>query len=214
MGFLSWLTGVKNPDDDEFLEQVTSEKKRTDAHIDSVAKRHERDLETQFGDDLKLKARLSKFAQANKLDEALIDLWEEIKNYPEWSNQENFNMRNKLGITEITGSRDNKNNSVEFTYGRHRFKMTEHSHRGMENEEYVDYSLSEDGKEVFTIGCSVNYSEYGRSCRCLSIEAFQKRGTWAKTLLEFYGRIQIEQKKCSSEFRYYGADKIKSRFQE
>lgn len=214
MGFMSWLTGINPDPEDSFLEQVAFEKKQTESTIAAASKQHEHNLEAQFGDDLKLKARLSEFARTNKLDEALIELWEEIKSYPDLSKREDFDKWNKLRITDVYGSSENKNNSVAFTYGKHGFKAIEHVWRGMDNDECVNYSLFEDGEEVFAIDCSVNYSDYGRCCQCYNIVAFRKRGTWAKTLIEFYGRIQIEQKKRSSEFSYYGADKIKSRFQE
>ncbi|HEV8328274.1 MAG TPA: hypothetical protein VGQ08_12395 [Nitrospiraceae bacterium] len=66
---------------------------------------------------------------------------------------------------------------------------------------------------MFAIGCTVNYSEYGTSYPCHSISAFKKRGNWAKSLLEHYGRIQIERNKASSQLKYFRAEEIKSRFE-
>ena len=53
MGIQSWLAGGKSPEpDDSFLEQVASEKKRTDAAITAASKQYEHELETRFADDV------------------------------------------------------------------------------------------------------------------------------------------------------------------
>lgn len=211
MGILSRLTG--SDPEDNFLQQVASEKTRTDATVTAAAKQHEQELEKRFSEDVKLKEQLSQFARANDLDTALIALWEEIERYPEWSSREDFDRLNKLQLTDLAGSSDKDTKSVEFMYGGQRFKVTARSFTGMSNESYVDYSFFEDGEEVFAIGCTEDYSEYGTSVRCHSISAFKKRGKWAKSLLEHYGRIQIERNKASSQLKYFRADEIKSRFE-
>lgn len=199
---------------DPFLRQVASEKVRTDAAVTAALQLHERELEKRFADDVKLKERLSQFARVNELDKALIALWEEIKHYPAWSSRDDFDKWNKLHLTDIAGSSEKDTESVEFMHGTQRFNVTERSWSGMEGDSYADFSFFEDGDEVFAIGCSIDYGEYGTSYRCLGISAFKKRGNWAKVLLEYYGRIQVERSKSSAELKYFRADEIKSRFEE
>ena len=211
MGILSRLTGP-DPEDD-FLQQVASEKTRTDAAIAAAAKQHEHELEARFGVDVRLKEQLSQFARANGLDTALIALWKEIERYPEWSRQKDFDKWNKLQLADIASSSEKDTKSVEFMYGGQRFKVTARSWSGMDMESYADYSFFEDGEEVFAIGCKLDSNGYGTSYSCFSISAFKKRGNWAKSLLEHYGRIQIERNKASSQLKYFRADEIKSRFE-
>lgn len=200
--------------EDPFMQQVASEKARTDAVIAAASQQQERELEERFADDVRLKERLSQFARANELDKALIALWEEIKHYPAWSGRSDFDKWNKLRLSEISGSKEKDTESIEFKQVDQRFKVTQRTWSGMEGESYADFSFLEDGDEVFAIGCSVDYGEYDTSYRCLNVAAFKKRGNWAKILLQYYGQIQITQNKSFAEFKYFRADEIKSRFEE
>lgn len=201
-------------DVDPFMQQVASEKAHSDATVSAALQQHERELEEQFADDVRLKERLSQFARTNELDKALIALWEEIKHYPAWSSRGDFEKWNKLHLSGLSGAKENDIESVEFVHGTQRFSVTERTWSGVEGESYADFSFLEDGNEVFAIGCSVDYGEYGASYRCLNVSAFKKRGSWAKVLLQYYGQIQIERNKTSAEFKYFRADEIKSRFEE
>ena len=98
--------------------------------------------------------------------------------------------------------------------GTQRFKVTQRTWSGMESESYADFSFFEDGDEVFAIGCSIDYQEFGTGYSCCNVSAFKKRGNWVKVLLQYYGQIQIAQNKSSAEFKYFSADEIKSRFKE
>ncbi len=202
------------PNADPFMEQVASEKARTDAAVSAALQQHERELEERFAADVRLKERLSQFARANELDKALVALWEEIKHYPAWSSRDDFDKWNKLLLSGISGSEENDTKSIEFMQGTQRFKVTQRTWSGMEGDSYADFSFFEDGDQVFGISCSVDYEEYGTSYRCFDVSAFKKRGNWAKVLLQYYGQIQIAQNKSSAEFKYFRADEIKSRFKE
>ena len=206
--------GARSEPEDNFLRQVASEKTRTDAAIAAASQQHAHELETRFADDVKLRDQLSQFARANELDTVLIALWEEIKHYPALSSREDFDKRNKLHLTDIASASEKDTESIEFMYDGQRFKVTARSWSGMDMDSYVAYSFFEDGEEVFAIGCTLDSSGYGTSYRCHSISAFKKRGNWAKSLLEHYGRIKIERNKVSSQLKYYfRADEIKSRFE-
>jgi hypothetical protein len=51
---------------DPFLQQLAAEKLSTDAAIAVARQQHERELETRFADDVKIKERLSTFARVNE----------------------------------------------------------------------------------------------------------------------------------------------------
>jgi hypothetical protein len=199
---------------DSFMQQVASEKARTDAAVSVALEEHERELKDRFADDIRLKENLSQFARDNELDKALVALWMEIKYLPARVSRDDFHKCNKLNLSEISGSKEKETESIEFMQGAQRFKVTHRRWSGMEGGSYADLSFWEDGDEVFGIRCEVEYEEYGSNYRCFSVSALKKRGNWAKVLLQCYGQIQIEEKKSYSEHRYYGADEIKSRFEE
>ena len=118
-------------DIDPFLQQVASEKVRTDAAVAAARQQYELELEKRYSDDVKLKGRLTELARANGLDKALIVLWEEIRYYPAWSKRDDWDKSNTLHLTDIRGSsedgpgRDRDTESVEFTHGTQRFRVPE-----------------------------------------------------------------------------------------
>ena len=197
-----------------FLHAVALEKERTDSAINVAQQQYERELETRFADDVKVKERLSKFARDNELDRALTDLWQEVRHYPAWSSRDDFEKCNKLHLTGISGSKNGEIDFVEFAHGEQRFKVTEKRWYGMEGESYSDISFFEDSKEVFAVNCSI-HDEYDVDVyRCHGVSAFKKRGNWARVLLEYYAQIQIERNQSSAKFKYFRAEEIKSRFEE
>ena len=197
-----------------FLHAVALEKERTDSAINVAQQQYERELETRFADDVKVKERLSKFARDNELDRALTDLWQEVRHYPAWSSRDDFEKWNKLHLTGISGSKNGEIDFVEFAHGEQRFKVTEKRWYGMEGESYSDISFFEDSKEVFAVNCSI-HDEYDVDVySCLGVSAFKKRGNWARVLLEYYAQIQIERNRSSAKLNYFRAEEIKSRFEE
>lgn len=169
---------------DTFLRQVASAKISTEAAIVAARQQHERELETRFADDVKLKEELSNVARVNELDMALIALWSEIQHYRTWSTRDDFDKWNKLDLKSITGSAEGEVSAVEFAHGSQHFKVTERKWYGIEGDSYSDLAFFEDGEEVFAISCSVEYVECNTSFRCCGISAFKKRGNWSKVLLE------------------------------
>jgi hypothetical protein len=199
---------------DPFLQAVTLEKECTDSAIRDARNQHEYELETRFANDVKLKERLSKFARDKKLDSALSDLWKEIRHYPAWSSRDDFEKWNKLHLVGIAGSKEGDTESVEFSHGNQRFKITERRWYGTEGERYSDMSLFEDSEEVFAISCSI-HDEYDVDAYiCHGISALKKRGNWPQVILGYYAKIQIERHKLADGFKYFRADEIKSRFEE
>jgi hypothetical protein len=199
--------------EDAFLSQISSAKAKADADVEVASAQHEKHLKEQFEEDLKLKRSLSEFATEHRLDRALVALWGEVKYLPENKNRPNYAELNKLNLVGVVGYKDQDTQTVELEYECVRFKIFEREWFGSEGEIYVDYSLFENGDLVFGVGCIKVYDEYVDHTRVIKIEAFKKRGTWAKMLLEYYVLIQIEQSKSSAALLYHGADKIKDKFQ-
>jgi hypothetical protein len=215
MGIFSKLVSPvrKRMADAQFLAEIEHAKQKADKEVQSVTKNHEQELNARFSEDLELRQRLSQFAQAHELDKALIALWEEVRRYPEWAKSANFSM-NKLGLTEASGSEEGKKQTVVFSCAGHRYAISSTSSLGFDGDSYVEFNLEEDGMEVFAVSCSEHYSEYGTSYKSLRVNAFKRRGEWAKTLLRFHGIIQQERNKAASAVKYYGADQIKKRFED
>lgn len=199
---------------DPFLQAIALEKERADSAIKDARNQHEHELETRFANDVKLKERLSKFARDNKLDSALSDLWKEIRHYPAWSSRDDFEKWNKLHLAGISGWKEGDTESVEFSHGNHRFKITERRWYGAEGERYSDMSLYEDSEEVFAISCSIHDKYDVDAYSCHGIAAFRKRGNWPQVILGYHAQIQIERHKLTDGFKYFRADEIKSRFEE
>ncbi|MCO5978677.1 hypothetical protein [Ideonella oryzae] len=206
---------IREPEEaDPLLRAVLLEKERTDSAISDARHQHERELETRFADDMKLKERLSKFARSQKLDSALCDLWKEIRHYPAWSSRDDFENWNKLHLSGISGSKEGDIESVEFSHGNQRFKITERRWYGTEGERYSDMSLFEDSEEVFAISCSIHDEYDVDAYSCHGISAFKKRGNWPQVILGYNAKIQIERQNITDGFKYFRADEIKSRFEE
>jgi hypothetical protein len=191
---------------DPFLDEISRTKHKVDQQVKTATEAHEYELDARFSKDLELKRQLSEFAKKQELDQALIALWEEIEHYPSASN--------RLGVTEVDRSKEEKRKTVVFSYSGHRYAISCTERDNFHGDFYADFNLLEDGMEVFAILCSQHFSEYGTSYKFLDVKAFKKRGEWAKTLIHLRGLIQAEAKKRSAGHRYYGAEEIKKRFEE
>lgn len=203
---------IKSPAlSDPFLNEIAEAKRQSAEDIEASTRDYEHKLETRFSDDVRLKERLSQFAREQKLDTALIALWEAVEHRPaEW---EGFSAWSK---TEHKGEGyyDRGIETVSFSHEGRQYSVSKKAHFVMELGTYADFSLNEDGAEMFAIHCAENYGEYGNSYSHHSVSAFKKRGKWAKLLLQLYSRIQIERNKSSSDSKYFRADKIKDHFEE
>ncbi len=203
------------PETDTFLQKVASDKADIDKAVIAAVRQYEDELEQRFANDakhVKLKEQLSQFARVNELDEALITLWEEIKNYPEWSSQEDLDKWNKLNLTGISGSNEKDTSSVEFMRGAQQFRIMRRIQSGAE-EEIVGLSLFEDDNEVFAIDCLITSSDEEAKHICQRINTFKKRGNWASALLEYYGQLKIEKENSLNDVKYFCAAEIKSHFE-
>lgn len=212
----SGATKVKAlPETDPYLQKVASDKADIDMAVITAVQQYEDELEQRFANDaqqVKLMEHLSQFARVNELDEALITLWEEIKNYPEWSSQEDLDKWNKLNLTGINGTNEKDISSVEFMRGTQQFRISRRIQSGVE-EAIVGLSLFEDDNEVFAIDCLITSSDEEAKHICQRINTFKKRGNWARALLEYYGQIKIEKENSLNDVKYFCAAEIKSHFE-
>ena len=203
------------PETDPFLQKVASDKADIDKATIIAVQQYENELEQRFANDVKhvkLMERLSQFARVNELDKALITLWEEIKNYPEWSRQEDLDKWNKLNLTGISGSNEKDTSSVEFMRGAQQFRIKRRVQSGVE-ETIAGLSLFEDDKEVFAIDCLITSCDEEAKHICRRINTFKKRGNWARALLEYYGQLKIEKKNSLNDVKYFCAAELKSHFE-
>lgn len=201
------------PPGEEFLEAIVSAKARADVEVESARRQHEADLRNRFEDDVRFKERLTKFAQENDLDDALVALWEEVHNYAACAAARKDQEWNRLRITDPVDSSTDRLRQVQFTYDGHRFCVTRKDWSGEDGDSYADFALLEDGEEMFAISCSENIDEYLSTYTSNSVSAFKKKGSWGTTLLRFYAEIRKGRDKRGN-FRYFGAENIKNRFQE
>lgn len=72
----------KSLSSDQFLSQITKVRVEAERTVTQLSRQYAQSIEAQVKEDEALKARLSKFAKENRLDHALIKLWDEVKNYP------------------------------------------------------------------------------------------------------------------------------------
>lgn len=199
---------------DPFMQQVASEKARIDKNVSAARRQHERELEKQFANDVQIKERLSQFTKDMELDQALIALWEEKRlGRKDLSQDLDFETWNRLQMSGISGRKEKDTESIEFMQGTQHFKVTKRDEMGLEGEYWTTFSLWEADVEVFSISCSVNPDGYHNNYSCFDVSAFRKQGNWVKVLLEYYEKVRIEQAKVA-DFKYWGVDKIKSRFKE
>jgi len=195
-----------------FLRDVLAAKQWADSEVEKAVRAHERDLETEYSEDMKLKDRLAAFATEQKLDQALIDLWQELKYYPTLDPRAEIDST-RLKVSNVKGSRVNDLESITFSYQGHRYTITARDWGGT-GEVYRDFALHEDGNEVFAINCSLDKVGNPPRYAAYDVKAFKTRGHWARTLLDLHRHLRIQHDIRAAESRYYGADNIKGRFEE
>jgi hypothetical protein len=196
----------------DFFAEVTQYAAQSKDEIDATITAHKEQLDRQYQEDLALKDRLSQFARSNKLDEALLALWEEIEFYPSWAKLKDWAKHNKLGVDtcekEETIIGDDETVRLSFSLGMQRYELIKLGSFD------ATITLLENGEAVF--GISADY-ETGPLCgyyKCSGITCLKNKGQWAKMLLDCWKLHQTENHRTLSELHYLDADKIKSNFEE
>lgn len=205
-------TPAPTPAPDAFLAEVEAARKEADARVSASAKKVKDDLEARFAGDVQLKARLSAFAKQQRLDAALIELWDHIKHFPAWMQRDDFSQYNTLKLLGLSGESQSIDFSrVEFDYEGQRFKIEGRRSTGYDSSS-VDVIFFEDGDEVFALAASEGDPDEGERYSVFDIRAFRKAGNWAKVLLDLDARLRIHREKSIAEMGYFRADEIKERF--
>ena len=196
-----------------FLRDVVVAREWADSEVEKTVEAHRQDLDEQFSEDLKLKERLAAFAVEQRLDEAIIDLWQELKHYPASYTLPDFRSTERLRVSNVKASRVNDLESITFTYQGHRYTIAAREWGGM-GDTYRDFALHEDGNEVFGINCSLDQAATAPRYAAYDVTTFRKRGHWARMLLDLHHHLRIRSGIRTAESRYHGAAGIKGRFEE
>lgn len=130
------------------------------------------------------------------IDSALTDLWEEVQHYLTWSQREDWQKWNPLGVSDVasrTLERDGraKTSVVLFNLNGKLWELS-HSSRvnyGPSSEaQYGDLELRIDREEVFGISVSRGYEEWERWRYC-DVSALSL-GEWVPLLVEAQFKLQ------------------------
>lgn len=203
---------VRTEQQDPFLRDVVAAKRWADSEVERAVHAHEEALDSQYSDDMKLKEQLAAFAVEQKLDEALVDLWDELKHYPASDMHSEIDAE-RLKISNVKGSRVNDLESILFSYQGHRYALTAREW-GDVGDAYRDFTLQEDGNEVFGINCSLEKSATPPRYAAYDVRAFKRRGHWARMLLDLHRHVRIKRDTRTTSSKYHGADQIRGHFEE
>lgn len=199
-----------------FLSSLEEYIKKSDLKVEEIIKKQEKKFEEAYYEDLQLAKKLSVFSEKNKLDRALIAIWEEIMHYPSWSKLENFNQIKNLNISDVVSeSKDNhKNGKISFLYDDTRYAISLEKAKLYVGDVYATFCLLENNEDVFIISAmedSINeFFYYGST----SVKCFKQKGDWAKFLIKAFNEIQISKAKKNIELKKTDADKIKNNFSD
>jgi hypothetical protein len=198
--------------EEAFLEEIKEAKRAAEKQVKKEVDQHKAEMQARFGKDLKLKEQLTKFAKEQELDRALIDIYDECKNYPSWSKRDDFASWNKLGITNPLGSElFEKNTQMSFEFNNQTWMFKAREWTGYQDS-FLDLTFHEDGAEVFEVQYLQKYNEHGTKFLTTDVKAFQRKGNWAKTLTELEAKLEIARDKYLDSFRYGDAESIPKKF--
>lgn len=197
----------------EEIEDLRSQRKKDNQE---EVKRIEAELDEQFGKDLQLKSRVSAEVERVGLDKALRILWDELAHYPVWSKSEDNTKGDALKIEDVQVEDTNEKGEKPISFGFEgvRYRITLVERFGYEGNTIADFTLYEDGEEVFALESSEEYEEYGSSYHTWDIKAFRRRGQWAKLLIRAQAACDLYREKQSAKIPYSQAGCIKKRFPE
>jgi hypothetical protein len=207
--------GKSGSNADPFLDAIQTERLLAERQVQSEVDSYKKAVEAQVNDDLKLKARLTKFAKDNRLDTALAQLWEEMRHYPSWSLRDDWPQWNKLGIDNPSKdeSQDYRNTTMHFGYQGTQYSIATRQWDGVESTTYMDFQLLENSEEVFAISCEVIH-DYMTWYKPIDVSAFKKRGHWASMLVQLLAKKNQESEKSCADLQVKMASDIKQRFSE
>ncbi len=201
-----------------FLEEVKRKSEAADEEVRVALAKNDEDFQAKFGEHRQRKERLVEFARTHRLDVAMIELWEEVKFYPEYAKSERWERLNKLGVTSCTGSRESTNGSdvrtVSFILADIPFELVKTESVSFDGDgAFADFGLYENGVLVFGVNTSIG-GEFDETYCCFDIFAFKKGGHWATLLLDVRTRRELDEGNRRSALDNFGVDKIEGNFLE
>lgn len=216
---LQTVSPPKDAPKDAFEDEIETQRKQAEIEIKKAAEERKQELDEKYSADIKLKNELATFAKKQKLDVALVAVWEAIKYYPSWSKRDDFSQHQVVAGNNWAEEKIKENNqefqSISFKYNDVPFSIRyRESPSYMDTGYYVELMLFENNELVFHISGSKDFTDWGSQISAGLIQALKKKGTWAKFLLEAWQSVQIGKQKSETSLQYYGADKIKENFQK
>ena len=201
-------------DQDPYLEGIAKAKVISERRVDSIISENADRLAARFGQDLKLKERLSHFARKLNMDEALISVWDELRYYPSWTQDANF--KNSMDVSDVFESVEDGGETVHFTFNETRMSIWSRQCQSFapDGTTFLDLSLREAASEVFAILCIADQSSYGIDYRCIEVLAFRKRGSWPEKLFSLHGNKRLAKETAAEDRKYTNAPDIRERFEE
>jgi len=196
------VTGTPAQRTDPFLDSIQAERLKAERVSLAEANEYKTAVEAQVSDAQALKAKLGKFARDNRLDEALVELWDAKYKW------------NTLGIEKSREEKsdDFRNMTVRFSYQGTEYSVVSRSW-SEEEDSYIDFQLFEDAEEVFSVSCAVVFGDITRY-RPLDVTAFKRRGNWASMLIQLIIKKNMEDEKFWVDLKVKNALEIKKRFAE
>jgi hypothetical protein len=205
-----------NPGSDPFLDAIEAERLNMEQKAKEEQEVYAKAIEAKVLDDEKLKSRLTKFAQENKLDTALVEVWEEMRSYPAWYDMPSWPELNRMGVENPREEPGKKFSEMilHFTYLGSEYRIAPRELDSSEDDtSYIDLQLLENGEEVFAITCKV-FFDYMTLYRPIDVKAFKKRGNWASMLVQLLAKKKLLSEKSRADWRATAARDIKKRFAE
>lgn len=180
-------------------------------------------LEKKYAQDISLKNQLSEFAKKNKLDTALIEVWNEIKYYPAFVERHDFHKVNLLQIEDIKdkneGDKHKKENIIiSFIWKEINFRIQNEIKKSLmpESGGVSVFNLFENNELVFKVSAKIRTDKLGdyMGLAYPSVEVLKKREAWVNFLMDSWEKIQFKKIKRSIESQFAGLDQIKNNFQD
>ena len=143
-------------------------------------------------------ARKIEKAKQLKLDEIIVDLYDEIQHYPSWINRPNSQDSVKEIVSEAKYlDEDSDQMEIVFRDKKYVFKNKEKISEMDSSSCYGDVEVYSEGKKVFAVTKHAEYNPYACTWKPLSIEAFIE-GDWIDDIREMYSLVkkQNESKKA------------------
>lgn len=136
--------------------------------------------------------RIREFVEKQRLDSALIWLFEKIRHYPSWSRREDWDRSKRFPLEDIEGEKDEeKGEIVRFTLSGVRLDLRFRSYRYPYDSDPTEFAVfglyDQTGKALLVVSATRSGMNYDERWRPTKVDAFQT-GEWALHLMDLYTR--------------------------